>query len=110
MTRCLAFAASLMIACSARGASKDLGNGFRDLGVAAPISQHRGLVATVDGDKHNVVLLWLMDHRGGYALLMLDAQAGKAEQYPMPFDQGGDSPFASILSSANKFYTHYGNH
>jgi len=101
---------ALALAESARGASKDLGNGFRDHGVAAPISQHRGLVATVDGEGHNVVLLWLMDHRGGYALLLLDATTGKVEQFPMPFDQDGDSPYASILSSANKFYTHYGNH
>jgi hypothetical protein len=110
MLKWLACAACLIFTSSALGASKDLGNGFRDLGVAAPISQHRGLVATTDGAGHNVVLLWLMDYRGGYALLMLDAQTGKAEQFAMPFDQGGDSPFASILSSANKFYSHFGNH
>ncbi len=106
----IALATSFAFVDPVRGASKDLGNGFRDHGVAAPISQHRGVVATVDGAGHNVVLLWLMDHRGGYALLLLDGQTGKADQFPMPFDQGGDSPYASLLSSANKFYTHYGNH
>jgi hypothetical protein len=107
---CTALASSFALVDPARGASKDLGKGFRDHGVAAPISQHRGLVATVDGEGNNVVLLWLMDHRGGYALLLLDATTGKVEQFPMPFDQDGDSPYASILSSANKLYTHYGNH
>src|SRR5947209_8702149 len=90
--------------------SKDLGNGFRDHGVAAPISNHRGLVATTDDHGHDVALLWLMDHRGGYAALMIDANSGKSLQVPMPFELSGDtvdSPYASILSRANKFYTHF---
>ncbi|MFQ5809978.1 MAG: hypothetical protein ACE5JM_10200 [Armatimonadota bacterium] len=94
---------------SALAATEDLGNGFLHHGVATPISNHRGTVATVDGEGRNVVLLWLMDHRGGYALLMIDAETGKAEQYPMPF-RPGDSPFSSILSSRNKLYTHFNSH
>jgi len=90
--------------------SQDLGNGFRDHGVATPISNHRGTVATVDGEGRNVVLLWLYDHRGGYALLMIDVETGKADQFPMPYDQGGDGPFASVLSSRNRFYSHFGSH
>ena len=43
-------------------------------GVATPISSSRGTVATVDGEGRNAVLLWLFDHRGGYALLMIDAE------------------------------------
>ncbi|MCK5803634.1 MAG: hypothetical protein KAI66_12410 [Lentisphaeria bacterium] len=87
--------------------SKDLGNGVLDHGVATPVSNHRGTVATVDGDGNPVVLSWLMDHRGGYCLLMLDLTTGEAEQYPTPWQ--GDSPFASILSSDNRYYTHCGN-
>jgi len=87
--------------------SEDLGDGFRHHGVATPISNHRGVVATVDGDGRNVVLLWLYDHRGGYALLLIDAETGKSEEYPMPYPPGGDGPFASILSSRNRFYTHF---
>jgi len=89
-----------------------LGNGFSDHGVAYSISSHRGVVATVDGNGRDVVLLWLYDHRGGYALLMIDAETGKSEQYPMPFPLDvpyGDSPYSSILSSKNKFYTLYNN-
>jgi len=87
-------------------ATKDLGNGFRDHGVATPISNHRGTVATADGQGRNVVLSWLNDCRGGYELLLIDVEAGSAEEYPMPFPPG-DHPFASILSSGNKFYTHF---
>ncbi|MHC4795950.1 MAG: hypothetical protein ACYTF1_04830, partial [Planctomycetota bacterium] len=35
---------------------------------------------------------------------------GKSEEYPMPFPFGGDAPYASVLSSGNKFYTHFGRH
>jgi len=90
--------------------TEDLGNGFYHHGVATPISNHRGTVATVDGGGRNVVLLWLYDHRGGYALLMIDAETGESETHPMPFPPGNDGPFASILSSRNRFYTHFNSH
>ncbi len=83
---------------------------FVDHGVATPVSNHRGIVATVDGQGRDIVLIWLFDRRGGYALLLIDAQTGKAEEFPMPFPPGGDCPYASILSSSNKFYTHFNSH
>lgn len=93
--------------------SKDLGNGFRDHGVAVPISNERGTVVTVDGRGRKVMLVLLMDHRGGHGLLMIDVETGQAEQFPMPFPPPGasvDSPYASLLSSGNKLYTHFGYH
>lgn len=99
-----------MAAPAARGQTKDLGGGFRHHGVATPISNHRGTVATVEGDGRNVVLVWLYDHRGCYALLTIDAETGTSREIPMPFPPGGDCPFASILSSGNKFYTHFNGH
>ena len=92
------------------GAVEDLGNGFLHYGVATPVSCPRGIVATVDGEGRDVVLVWLFDHRGGYALLMIDAETGESEEFPMPFPPGGDCPYASILSSRNKFYTHFNSH
>jgi hypothetical protein len=91
-------------------ATEDLGSGFLHHGVATSVSNHRGTVATVDGEGKNVVLVLLFDHRGGYGLLSIDAETGKSAQYPMPFRTGGDAPYASILSSGNKFYTHFGSH
>ncbi len=91
-------------------ASQDLGNGCIDHGVATPISNHRGTVATVDGDGRNVVLVWLFDHRGCYALLMVDAATGRSDEVPVPFPPGGDCPYSSILSSRNRFYTHFNSH
>ncbi len=108
---CLATTAIVLVmAQAAFSASENLGNGFRHHGVATPVSNHRGTVATVDGSGRNVVLVWLFDHRGGYALLMIDAETGKSEQFPVPFPPGGDCPYTSILSSANKFYTHFNSH
>jgi len=103
----------LLLCLSARAAlaeTEDLGGGFLHHGVATPVSNHRGTVATVDGEGRNVVLVWLYDHRGGYALLMIDAETGESQEYPMPFPPGGDGPFASILSSGNRFYTHFNSH
>lgn len=91
-------------------ASKDLGNGFMDHGVCTPLSNHRGIVATQDGSGRDIVLAWLMDHRGCYELLLVDAETGKSEEFPIPAETGGDAPFSSILSSGNKLYTHFGDH
>lgn len=95
---------------AARGASRDLGGGCVDHGVATPLSQHRGMVATVDGAGRDVMLVWLYDHRGGYSLLLIDAATGRAEQFATPYPWGGDGPFASLLSRGNKFYTLFGGH
>jgi hypothetical protein len=91
-------------------AARDVGNGFFDHGVAAPASSPRGIVATVDGEGRNIVLVWLFDHRGGYALLMIDAETGKSKEFPMSFLPNGDCPYASILSSRNKYYTHFNSY
>lgn len=93
-----------------QAATEELGRGFRDHGVGTPVSTHRGTVATVDGNGRNVILSWLYDHRGGYGLLCLDAGSGEAQLYPTPYDWRGDGPFASILSSGNRYYTHFGRH
>ena len=95
---------------SVESSSIDLGKGFYDHGVASPISMHRGVVSTIDGNGRNIVLVWLFDHRGGYSLLMIDAATGKSEEFPIPFEPKGDTPYSSILSSDNKFYTHFRDH
>ncbi|MCX7887864.1 MAG: hypothetical protein N3B01_11510 [Verrucomicrobiae bacterium] len=90
-------------------ATKDHGGGFYDHGVAAPVSTNRGIVAVADGEGRNAVLIWLYDHRGGYALLMVDAETGRSEEFPTPHPNKY-GPFASLLSSAGKYYTHFGDH
>jgi hypothetical protein len=89
--------------------SQDLGNGFYDHGVTSPISNHRGTVSTTGENGQKVVLMWLMDHRGGYSLLKVNVETGKSRQFDVPF-KFGDAPYASILSSKNKFYTLFNAH
>lgn len=83
---------------------KDLGNGFYDYGPTSKSAYQRSIVATSDGTK-NIILSWLFDHRGGFGLLMLDAQTGKAEQFYPPHPINRDAPYASLLSKDNKYYT-----
>lgn len=85
----------------------DIGNGFLNHGVAAAISSSKGIVATVDGAGRDIVLIWIADHRGGYGVLSIDAETGKSELTSMPFALEGGCAFASILSSKNRFYTHF---
>lgn len=102
----------MLFSCAAgtSAATEDLGNGFLHHGIATPVSNHRGTVATVDADGRNIVLSWLFDHRGGYALLWIDAETGRSREYPTPFPPGGDCPYASILSSRNRYYTHFNSY
>lgn len=100
----------LMLAGVASAQSEDLGKGFMHHGVATPVSNHRGTVATVDGEGNPVVLVWLFDCRGGYGILMIDARNGACVTYPTPFPPGGDTPYASLLSSRNRYYTHFNSH
>lgn len=93
-----------------RASAGDLGNGFFDHGVASPNSNQRGVVATTDGNGRNVVLVWLFDHRGTYALQMIDAESGKSEQFIVPFDPNKDAVYCSFLSSKNRLYTLFANH
>jgi len=86
--------------------TKELGNGFFDHGTGCTLANTRGVVATKDGQGRDVVLAWLSDSRGCFGLLMIDAETGESETFPVPVPPG-DSPFASVLSSANKFYTHF---
>ncbi len=102
-----AVAAAAFTSGPVRAATEDLGGGFRDHGVATPVSNHRGIVATRDGAGRDVVLIWLYDRRGAYAVLMVDVDAGTSRQIATPFPPRGDCPYASLLSSRNRYYTHF---
>lgn len=82
-----------------------------DLGMMAPNSTSRGIVATQSSHKVNIVLVWLHDDRGGYGLLMIYPGSGNTKFFPTPFPiPTGTTPYASILSSKNKYYTHFENY
>ncbi len=88
------FGLSLLFSLQAE--TTELGGGFRDHGVASPASQRRGVFAARDGAWRNVVLIWLMDVRGGYAVLQVAAETGGSVQRPIPCPNTWDSPYTSI--------------
>lgn len=109
-TRAAMAAILIVVAVVGDSSAGESGSRFIDHGVAVPMSFSRGTVATVDRDGRNIVLVWLADHRGCYALLKIDAATGESTQYAVPFPPGGDSPYASILSSRNRYYTHFNSY
>ena len=94
-----------------RNPAKDR-DGFTDHGVAMPVSHASCVAVTVDGAGRNVILIWLSDHRGTYALAMVDAQTGASREFPTPFPliKGKSSNANSVLSRKGKYYTHFGYH
>ncbi len=60
----------LIMVISLSAFSQDGENRFIDHGVASPISNHRGTVATVDGNGQNVVLIWLYDHTTAHSAII----------------------------------------
>lgn len=105
----LVFSVLLLAAPSVLSAT-DISNSFYNCGIPVSVSKPRGIVATIDGNGKNVVLVWLLDYRGGYELLKIDAVTGESEEFPTPFLPESDCPFASIMSSRNKYYTHFNSH
>ncbi len=83
---------------------------FINHGVAMPVSNASCVALTVDGAGRNVILIWLSDHRGTYALAMVDAQTGASREFPTPFPlvKGKSSNANSVLSRKGKYYTHFG--
>lgn len=87
-----------------------LSQDLKDHGVAVPFSTSRGIIVTKGEDNRNVVCIFLHDSRGCYAILYIDVDLEKSQTYKIPFPNSSDSPYASILSSSNKLYTHFGSH
>lgn len=87
------------------GQSQAQAAGFIDHGIPTPVAQTRGVVSTVDQSGQDVILTWLQDWRGGYAILMVNAETGASQQFDVPFKPDGDEPSAIYLSSKNRLYT-----
>ena len=87
------------------GQSQAQAAGFIDHGIPTPVAQTRGVVSTVDQSGQDVILTWLQDWRGGYAILLVNAETGASQQFDVPFKPDGDEPSAIYLSSKNRLYT-----
>lgn len=92
----------------AHAQTRDLGGGFRDHGRFSAAMTSRGMVCTVDGEGNDVILVWLFDHRYAYALAVIESMTGDVELVPRPIAE--DCPFASVLATNGRYYTHFGGH
>lgn len=81
----------------------------RDHGVAVPVSISRGSFIVKGADGMQKVLVNLLDHSGGYGILMIDPQTGKSDFYPYPF-KSWTGPFHSLYSRKGLFYGLFGGH
>ncbi|MHB8993814.1 MAG: NHL repeat-containing protein [Armatimonadota bacterium] len=78
---------------------------FRDLGVAAPVSESRGFVAVKAADGRNLAIALATDQSERGYLLVADLDSGKVQQCYYPEGVTNSDPFASMLSKNGRFYT-----
>ena len=81
---------------------------YKDYGRAVAGGQRRGLIATHDGNGNDTLFIFLMDDLNRRSL-QIDPETGKVDIVPTPVTIT-DCVYASVLSSRNKIYTHYGSY
>lgn len=86
---------------------------FSDLGVAAPASESRGVVAVRDRKGRELLLSLLLDSGFLGSILVTDIDSGETTQVYFPESTGSDrwpvwAPYASLLSRNGRFYTFAG--
>ena len=85
-------------------------SGFADLGIAAPVTESRGVVVTRDAKGRSLAVACLLDMSPLGSLLVTDIDTGETKQYDFPENTRSDrfavwAPFASLLSGNGRFYT-----
>lgn len=82
--------------------AEQLADGFIDHGAVGFRVNTRGWVSTHNGEGEDVVLAWLKDANAGW-LGMINVDTGTYEEF-RPAGRSVAAPFASLLSSRNRFY------
>jgi len=81
---------------------------FIDHGIAAPVSESRGTIATLDRDGTPIMLAVAYDIYKGLgraSLLVIDARTGATEQYWYPKEDAPNAAnYCLMVSSADRFY------
>ena len=81
-----------------------------DHGIAAPVSNLCGVVATADRAGHDLAVALLADASGGSGALIVDIAARKSCFVPFPDHTWNidNRSFTSLLSTKNRYYTAFG--
>lgn len=120
MIRLVGFALSLVLLFSAgalaQGNAQSTGS-FINHGVAAAVSESRGMIATEDSDGNRLLLALAMDRLASASgalrtsLLVIDAATGKTEQFWYPQEGvANGAAYALMKASTGRFYTTFGSH
>ena len=80
-------------------------SGFRDLGVAAPVTESRGFVAFKDTAGRNCAIILTLDESERGYLLVANLDSGEVEQVFYPKGVRKSAAFASMVSKHGRFYT-----
>lgn len=88
-------------------------SGFYDLGIAAPVTESRGVVVTRDAKGRFLTVSSLLDMSPLGSLLVTDIDTGETKQYEFPEMTRSErfaewAPYASLLSGNGRFYTFAG--
>lgn len=78
---------------------------FIDHGVAAPVSECRGVVTTTDANGRHLVIACSNDEGERGWILVTDIDSGETKQYYYPDGVPNSDPFASLMSQNGRFYT-----
>lgn len=84
-------------------------SGFRDLGVAAPVTESRGFVAFKDTAGRNCAIILTLDESERGYLLVANLDSGEVEQVFYPKGVRKSAAFASMVSKNGRFYTGAGS-
>jgi len=79
--------------------------GFVDHGVAVPLAERRGVVATQTADGKSIAIACSLDLSPRPWVLVTDLDSGETTQEYMPEGTPNSPPYGSLLSSNGRFYT-----
>lgn len=78
---------------------------LKDHGVAAPVAENRGVVATKDSQGRSLVIACGLDLSPRGWILVTDVARKETKQYWFPEGVPNNPPFVSLMSTNGRFYT-----
>ncbi len=81
-----------------------------DHGVAVPLAESRGAVATEDANGKSLAICCSLDMSPRGWILVTDIDSGESTQVWYPEGVSNSAPYGSVLAKTGKFYTAAGRH
>jgi streptogramin lyase len=97
--------AVVLLGATAVVAQDKVAPGFTDCGVAAAVAEGGGIVATRDGNGHNLVIANSQDLSPRGWILVTDVDTGETWQIYHPEEISHAWPYGSLMAGSGMFYT-----